>query len=482
MTGDPIVRLAHVSCRANGQSLLNDIDLSIGRGECVLLCGPSGSGKTTLTKCINGLIPTFELGIERTGMVSVCGLAPETCEMYELAHQVGSVFQNPKSQFYYLTSDDELAFGLENIGANLDYIESRVAEVVMSMGIGHLRGRDVSRMSGGEKQSLVFASVAVADPELYVLDEPTANLDADSICKLHDQMAQIRSQGKTVVIAEHRLAFLADLIDRAILLQNGRIVREMTSKELTSLSDEERAVLGLRATNPCAAASFSAHVPARYAKEPVDRGLSLRGFTVRRKKRSVFDPISFDLAHGTVIGIVGANGSGKSTLLRGLAGLERETAGALFLDGRLLRSRRERGASCALVMQDVNHQLFSDSVRGECELCCAPEDPRIDEVLEQLDLQHLVDRHPLSLSGGQKQRLAVATALLLQRPLVLLDEPTSGLDFRHMSEIGALIRSISNTGSIVIVVTHDYELIGRCCDCVYDMAKGERGRRHHGSQ
>lgn len=216
----------------------------------MLLCGPSGSGKTTLTRCVNGLIPSFEMGIELSGEVEVCGLRPGFCEMYELADRVGSVFQNPRSQFYYQTSDDELAFGLECAGADVGLIERRVAEVVSGMGIELLLGRDVARMSGGERQALAFASVAVADPDVYVLDEPTANLDVASIETLHAQMANVLARGKTVIIAEHRLAYLGDLIDRAILLRDGRIVRTMSPGELMGLSDDERAELGLRVSNP----------------------------------------------------------------------------------------------------------------------------------------------------------------------------------------------------------------------------------------
>lgn len=220
-----------VRCIPQGEKILDDVSLDVRQGECVLLCGPSGMGKTTLTKCINGLIPSFELGIGLVGAVRVCGLVPGTCETYELAKRVGSVFQNPKSQFYHLTSDDELVFGLENAGADVGRIERRRSEVVSEMGIQRLLHRDVSKMSGGEKQALAFASVAVADPDVYVLDEPTANLDAAAIDVLRRQIAGVVALGKTVIVAEHRLAFLHGIIDRAVLLEDGRIKRSMSSLE-----------------------------------------------------------------------------------------------------------------------------------------------------------------------------------------------------------------------------------------------------------
>ena len=398
-----------VRCIPQGEKILDDVSLDVRQGECVLLCGPSGMGKTTLTKCINGLIPSFELGIGLVGAVRVCGLVPGTCETYELAKRVGSVFQNPKSQFYHLTSDDELVFGLENAGADVGRIERRRSEVVSEMGIQRLLHRDVSKMSGGEKQALAFASVAVADPDVYVLDEPTANLDAAAIDVLRRQIAGVVALGKTVIVAEHRLAFLHGIIDRAVLLEDGRIKRSMSSRELMGLSEKERASLGLRIVNPASLPAFSVERPVSFSAAPKKRGVSLRNFTVLRHGEPVFSPLNLDICPGEIVGLVGANGSGKSTLLRGLAGLERRTGGGFFLDAAEV-PRRQRRKVCSMVMQDVNHQLFSDSVWGDCELSC-PDAGKIGEVLGALDLLALSDRHPMSLSGGQRQRDAPSSCL-----------------------------------------------------------------------
>ena len=174
-----VVRLRDASCRGAGDALILDgVDLTVRRGECVLLCGRSGMGKTTVTKLINGLIPQFEPGVERTGEVEVCGFDPARCAMHELARHVGSVFQNPKSQFFNLTSNDELAFGLEAAGGRRRRDRGAHPGDGGALHVEHLLDRGVTKMSGGEKQSLVFASVDVMDPDVYVLDEPTANLDA----------------------------------------------------------------------------------------------------------------------------------------------------------------------------------------------------------------------------------------------------------------------------------------------------------------
>ena len=474
----PVVSLEHLSCAlSDGTLLLDDVSLTVEAGECVLLCGRSGAGKTTLTKCLNGVIPHFEPTVARTGSVSVCGKDPALCEAYELALEVGNVFQNPKSQFFNLTSDDELAFGLEVAGTATDAIDKRVAQVVSALSIDGLRGRNVNHMSGGEKQSLVFASVEVADPALYILDEPTANLDEGATSKIREQIEVALGEGKTVIVAEHRLGFIADLVTRAVLVEGGRIARIMTAAELLALPSEELEELGLRDPNHRSNAVVAAKPQADAAGRIPAGTLRVRKLSVARRGSGVFRPVSFDAPPGTVLGIVGANGSGKTTMLRALAGLERHARGIVELDGSPL-DRKERRRRFAYVMQDVNHQLFADSVYAECEMSMPKDVPkedasrRIADVLGRLDLLDKENVHPMALSGGQKQRLAIASCLLARREVLLMDEPTSGLDFSHMMEVTALLRGLADDGLVVCVVTHDGEFLERACDCVVEIDGG----------
>ena len=424
------------------QETLSQVSASITPGECVLLCGASGCGKTTVTKLINGLIPAFTSGCRMEGRVEVDGLDPGTTPMYELARKVGSVFQNPKSQFFNLDTDSELAFGLENEGRPPEGIRKRVADTVDALHLQELQARNIFSLSGGQKQLLAFGSVYAMGPEIFVLDEPTANLDQDAIARLHDQIAGLKRQGRTVVIAEHRLYFLTDLIDRALYLRDGVLERTFTREQFCALTDREREALGLRTLIPVAC-TLPAVAPAG-AKEG----------------------LSFSARPGEVVAITGPNGVGKTTLSRCLCGLIREQAGQIRLDGRPLnRKERQRAAFC--VMQDVNHQLFSDSVWGECRMS-APDAPdsTVEGVLDSLHLLPFRERHPMSLSGGQKQRLAVATALLSEKPILIFDEPTSGLDYARMVEVSGVIRSLAQQGRIVLVVTHDQEFLQRACDRV----------------
>ena len=443
------------------QETLSQVSAAIAPGECVLLCGASGCGKTTVTKLINGLIPAFTPGCRLEGRVEVDGLDPGMTPMYELARKVGSVFQNPKSQFFNLDTDSELAFGLENEGRPPEEIRKRVADTVDALHLQELQARNIFSLSGGQKQLLAFGSVYAMGPEIFVLDEPTANLDQDAIARLHDQIAGLKRQGRTVVIAEHRLYFLTDLIDRALYLRDGVLERTFTREQFCALTDREREALGLRTLIP-AGCTLPAAAPAG-AKE----GLSVEGLTCAyRKEPPVFQALSFSARPGEVVAITGPNGVGKTTLSRCLCGLIREQAGQIVLNGRPL-NRKEQQKAAFCVMQDVNHQLFSDSVWGECRMS-APDvpDSSLKGVLDSLHLLPFRERHPMSLSGGQKQRLAVATALLSEKPILIFDEPTSGLDYARMVEVSGVIRSLAQQGRIVLVVTHDQEFLQRACDRV----------------
>ena len=457
-----MITMNHVSFGyGESQETLSQVSMAVAPGECVLLCGASGCGKTTVTKLINGLIPAFTPGCRLEGRVEVDGADPAKTPMYELARKVGSVFQNPKSQFFNLDTDSELAFGLENEGRPPEEIRGQVADTVEALHLQDLLGRSIFSLSGGQKQLLAFGSVYAMGPEIFVLDEPTANLDQDAIFRLHDQIANLKRQGRTVVIAEHRLYFLTDLIDRALYLRDGVLERTFTREQFCALTDREREGLGLRTLTP-AACGLPAAEPAGSKT-----GLSVEGLTCAyRKEPAVFQDLSFSVRPGEVVAITGPNGVGKTTFSRCLCGLLREKAGQITLDGKPLnRKGRQRTAFC--VMQDVNHQLFSDSVWGECQMS-APDAPdqTIEKVLDSLHLLPFRERHPMSLSGGQKQRLAVATALLSEKPVLIFDEPTSGLAYARRVEVSGVIRGLARQGRIVLVVTHDREFLQRACDRV----------------
>ena len=459
------------------QETLSHVSATVARGECVLLCGASGCGKTTVTKLINGLIPAFTPGCRLEGRVMVNGLAPRETPMYELAQRVGSVFQNPKSQFFNLDTDSELAFGLENEGRPPEEIRRRVEQVAETLHLQELRGKNIFSLSGGQKQLLAFGSVYAMGPEIYVLDEPTANLDREAIARLHDQIAALKRQGCTIVVAEHRLGYLLDVADRFVLVEDGRVAWEKTASEMAALSEGELHAAGLRSVRPVRFERAPAGCGGASAAHDEPAGLEVRSLRFGYEKAGVpdVDMEGLSFPRGSIVGVLGDNGAGKSTFARCLCGLEKRARGEVSVNGHAC-SNAQRRRLCYLVMQDVNHQLFTESVREEVALPLSnrAEGPlrgeaaesEIEAVLAGLGLTDLVDRHPMALSGGQTPRVAIASAVASGREVCVFDEPTSGLDWAHMLDTANNLHGLAARGVTSLVITHDPELVAACCDHV----------------
>lgn len=455
----------YADCLSSNGETLRNLTFSVKQGECILLCGESGCGKTTVTKLINGLIPHFTEGCHLQGSVCVDGMEVRKTELYELAKRVGSVFQNPKSQFFNLDTDSELAFGMENQGMKPEQMEKRMKETVEKLELQELLHRNIFTLSGGEKQTLAFASVYAMNPKIYVLDEPTANLDMQAIRRLKKQIRFLKEQGHTVVVAEHRLYFLTDLIDRALYFREGRLEQVFTGKEFISLSEKQRKELGLRSLR-----EQELSLPKMREAGDGD-GLTVRNLTCGyQKEENIINHLSFQANPGEVLAITGHNGIGKTTLVRCLCGLMKPQQGEISLHGVPLKEKVRRRESF-LVMQDVNHQLFYDSVVNECEQAAGKRasEEEIEAVLERFGLVPFKDSHPMALSGGQKQRLAMATAVLSGKQILIFDEPTSGLDYRHMKGVSAVVRELAEQGNIVLVVSHDREFMQKACDRVLEL-------------
>ena len=452
-----MIKFENVNVTMQGKRILSDINLEIQDGEFVLICGESGCGKTTMTKLINGLIPHFVRDVSVDGTITVCGKNVAEMPMYEIAELVGSVFQNPRTQFFYTNSNAEMAFGLENRGVEPEYIRKRIKNTINELDIEKLEDRDVFSMSGGEKQLLAFASVYAMNPQIYVLDEPSANLDIAAMEKLSERMKVIKKKGHTVVVAEHRLAWIQKFADRIIYMKEGRIEQEFTSDEFKALSDLKRKQMGLRSIVP-----EQIQIP-EITGNSEDAVLQICNLSCKRKKQVIFQNISLSARAGDIIGITGKNGAGKSTFCNCLCGLLKPKGGEILYQGKKL-SEKARTKLFGMVMQEVNHQLFSDSVKNECLLANEEaSEQEIRELLEKFDLEEYAEYHPMILSGGQRQRLAICQAVMGEKKLLIFDEPTSGLDFRHMCQVEKMMKRLAEEKYIIIVVTHDYEFLNRAC-------------------
>lgn len=443
---------------------VRDIDLNIEDGQFVVLCGESGCGKTTVTRLINGLIPHYYEG-KMTGEVWVNGAKVSEQPLYDTAAVVGSVFQNPRSQFFNVDTTSEITFGCENLGQPEKDIRERLAKTVRDFRLEKLMDRNIFHLSGGEKQKIACAGVSIMELDVLVMDEPSSNLDAASILDLRKILAFWKSQGKTIIVSEHRLYYLRGLADRFIYLADGQVSHDYSAAEFEQLTEQQRSDMGLRTF---ALERLLPPVLPQQAKT----ALALRNFHFAYKNEpETLHIMDCEIPTNRIVGIIGNNGAGKSTFSRCFCGLEKR-CGEIVWNGKKYRPK-DRLNTCYMVMQEVNHQLFTESVLDEVLISMEEANQkRAEEILSRLDLLDFKDRHPMSLSGGQKQRVAIASVIASKCSILFFDEPTSGLDYRHMKEVANVLRQVRDAGITVYVITHDLELILDCCTDIIHLEDG----------
>lgn len=443
------------------KEILKDITLNVAEGECILFTGKSGSGKSSIINSINGLAFEYENALI-SGSIKAGGKEIGNMKLYEISLLISSVFQNPKTHFFNVDTTLELLFYLENIGLDREEMDNRMEDMLRVFPIEHLLGRNIFELSGGEKQILCVASCYISGCKTVVLDEPSSNLDEKYIGILSDMLKILKDKGITLILAEHRIYYLMDMVDRVFLVQRGRICGEFTGEEFMRLPDKQLTELGIRPVRK----TKLEKIEKNSGKDLIVKKLSC---SFGSKGMLNIENISFGL--GNIYGIIGKNGCGKSTFLRAMTGLEKKGKSEILFNGAAL-SRRVRRRKSSLVMQDVNHQLFTDSVEEEMKLGAKGlRQERIEEVLSGLGLTKLRDRHPMSLSGGQKQRVAIASVLCRDSEFIFFDEPTSGMDYNNMLKISRLIKAMATGENIIFIVSHDTEFLNETADMVLNLEK-----------
>lgn len=445
---------------AHAITALHDTSLTCAPGTITLICGASGSGKSTVLRLINGLIPHFNEG-QLDGTITVHGESIPDAPLTELGKHSETVFQNPRTQFFTSEVMSELAFRGENWGLDPATIVANAKAAAEQVGITDLLDRRLDALSGGQLQKVACAQALTPGTEILLFDEPTSNLSPEAIDSFTELLASLKAQGHTIVVAEHRLYCLRGLADQVVIMADGRITHELSGSAFFAQSESERLALGLRTlTDP-----RRDRGPKRPGPTP-DEGLTLSDVRFAYGQDPVLHIDEATFSAGKITAITGENGVGKSTLARVISGLAKPVKGGRITLNGQIHGVTKRLASTALVMQDVHRQLFAESVLAEVMIGRDGEQDEANatKILTELGLGDTLDRHPLALSGGQKQRLVVASAVVARKAVYIFDEPTSGVDYRHLHGISTQMRRLADAGAVVLVITHDPELIATCAD------------------
>lgn len=426
---------------------LEDINFEINTGELVLITGASGSGKSTIYKCINGLIPHIHDG-KLLGEIFIDDKNTKDCKNYELCKMIGSVSQNPRGQFFTDNTTSELAFTLENLGYEVKEILEKIDNISKFFGLENILNKNVLEISGGEKQKISIACVSILDAKTLIFDEPSANLDYLGIELLKEIFSKLKENGYTIVVVEHRIFYLKELLDRLIHINNGKLIANLERKEALNYRADD-----LRSLNP-----FDEELVKKESYKQDEKVLEVKNL----KFKDIIKDISFDVYRGEIIGLVGKNGVGKSTISKLISGIYKKNSGGIF-----------SSKLPFVLMQDVDYQLFSESVFSEFLL--SNKNLKEDEILDILNIVNLYEKrnsHPFSLSGGEKQRLLMGICAKSNSDVLILDEPTSGLDFNNMLVISDIIKNLSKDKAIILI-SHDYELLSRVVDRVIFLEEGK---------
>lgn len=449
---------------------LRKVSGNIPAGRCVVLCGGSGCGKSTLLRCINGLIPQFYEG-ELTGFSRLDGQDTADLSIGEIGELAASVFQDPRSQFFTVNSSNEVAFGLENHGLPQEKIRDRVDEAFRTFHLEHLKNRNVYELSSGERQLISILSAWAMDTDIFLLDEPTANLDFAATQQLRNILLELKKQGKTLLLSEHRLYYLADIADEYWIMANGEIKHKYTAEKAKSLSPLQLHTLSLR-TLDLEQITVSERPP---QPENMPQALSVSDlrYEYGRKNRAILSDVNFSVCTHEIVGLVGANGCGKTTLGKLIAGLYHSTGGEISLFGKAQKPKQLQ-KQVLFIMQEAEFQFFTNSVLHELQYghkITAEFEKKTETLLKSMDMWECRDRHPFSLSGGQMQRLTLMMAYLSDKPIVILDEPTAGQDAESLKRCAELIREMGKEKT-VLIITHDLELIADACDRCIGLSGG----------
>ena len=471
-----------------------DVSFSISKGEYVLLCGNSGCGKTTLLRHLKSVLtPTGS----RLGEILYNGVPLEQVDGAKQASAIGYVMQNPDDQIVTDKVWHELAFGLENLGVSRETIGLRVAEMASFFGIQSWYHRDISQLSGGQKQLLNLASIMAMQPEILILDEPTAQLDPIAASDFLNTLKKINQElGITVLITEHRAEDIFPVADRVLVMERGHLAANAGPREIGHSLFDARSPLfpmlpaPMRSFYQCGGTGtapltvregrnwltdvFGEKKPAVRTLPPLpelpktEPALHIENVWLRYEKQSpdVLKGLTMTVPSGCLYTIVGGNGVGKSTTLRTICGASKPYRGIIQVFGKETKKypRGELFRNClSMLPQDPTNLFVKQNVREELEEMNPDKQAQI-HAAELCEITHLLDAHPYDLSGGEQQRVALAKVLLTNPRLLLLDEPTKGLDCGFKARFARTLKRLTGEGMTIVMVSHDIEFCAEHAD------------------
>ena len=498
--------------RVQAEPTVKNINLSIYEGEKVLIVGPSGSGKSTLAHCINGLVPFFYDGIV-TGQLNINGNDATKMNIFELSKIVGTVLQDPDSQFIGLTVGEDIAFKLENYCISQDEMIDRVDKSAELVDIKKELYSSPYKLSGGQKQRVTLAGVTVDDVKILLFDEPLASLDpatGESAIELIDKMQ--KQNNKTAIIIEHRLEDVLHCdVDRVIVMDKGEIIADTTIDEiirkdilrkvgireplyLTALryaDCEINDTLKLKNIETLELGEYKEKLKDWYENIEVYESdenqnpileLDNINFSYNNEKQ-ILKNVSFKINKGDMAAIVGRNGAGKSTISKLVCGFYKPTSGRILFDGKDMvdYTIKERSEKIGFVMQNPNQMISKTMVYDEVAfglkiigLSDSEIKERVEETLRICGLYGYRNWPISALSFGQKKRVTIASILVLNPDMIILDEPTAGQDFKHYTEIMEFLVDLNKKGVTILMVTHDMHLMLEYTNKVIVLSEGEK--------
>lgn len=465
---------------------ISDCTFSVKKGEKIMLCGASGSGKSTLLRLLKReLSPRGEL----SGDITLMGKDRSELSHRESAEKIGFVMQNPDSQTVCDKVSAELAFGLESFGVKSGEIQSRVGEMAAFFGIEPLYDRDISTLSGGQKQLVALCSVMATDPDILLLDEPTAQLDPVAARELLGILDRLNKEmGVTIIIAEHDPEELFDSCDKILYLAKGK-TEFFGTPALTAKYFVENALEGFLPETSKAFARLCDDLPlnVRQGRANLEKlgvtdipkqavtdtehaepyALQCKNLWQRYEKNSpdILKGCDLGIRKGECYGLLGSNGGGKSTLLRVICGLCKPYMGAVSLFGKKQKAYKNGSLfreMLAFLPQEPVTMFVKESVRED--LLQSGDKVTVENVSQRMGIEHLLDRHPWDLSGGEIQKCAFGKILLADPKIIVLDECTKGMDSFAKKALGDILLSLKDEGRTILLVTHDLEFAAQYCD------------------